>query len=213
MPISSADRNSHAYDLKIFQASGRKRFHSRSNAKGGGGSGVSLTTYDNLLPVPELRCHSLVFNPALQCWEICVLSGIHVFCAIVLLSPKGPFQALLCCYCSSSVRMFVSSVDPDSFWGVWDSIRRTCHATSSTFISNSQWLQVLAGTCHHKLLAVWKDHVQLSFQLLVCSALRVCQEFDWSLQKVNCERAYMTWLLVGGRNRVDGPRGPSPLQV
>lgn len=39
MPVSTADGNNHAYDLKIFQEPGKKGFHSRSNPKGGGGGG------------------------------------------------------------------------------------------------------------------------------------------------------------------------------
>ena len=103
MPVSTADGNNHAYDRKIFQASGRKGFPSRSNSKGGGGLSFTglyvlhmTTCYQSW---SSIAIHSS-FNPALQCWVIWGLTGIHVFCAIVLLSPKGPFQAFLCCYCT-----------------------------------------------------------------------------------------------------------------
>lgn len=123
MPITTADGNNHAYDLKVFSRAWKKRVSIKKQAKGRRWwwslfYWTVCTMYDSLLPVLELHCCSVIFNPTWQCWVIWVLTGTRVFCAIILLSPKCLSQALLCCCCSFSLRMFVSSTDSDAFWGV-----------------------------------------------------------------------------------------------
>lgn len=96
-----------------------------------------------------------------------------------------------------AVPLFISSIDPDYFrWQA--SVHRACHTSSSTFI----WCKVVTGSGWHLpppalgCGGTWKD--TCIFQCFHVLRSGVCWEFPWSLQKLNCERQHMAWLLVSG---------------